>query len=109
MLEYNQEVCYGIKVEDFYYSEWNEEVDFNFVGHNLESLYENIVKAIIKETDNEKDFSSLINDKTKIEELDKKIKRLKSDIRQEKQFNKKVELNQKLRNLENEMEELTNE
>ena len=109
MIKYNSDICYGVKVEDLYFSEWNEELDFNFDGLNLETIFENIVKTIIKETNNNKEFSVLIDDKSRQEELSKKIEQLKNKIKQEKQFNKKVELNQKLRDLEGEMEELINE
>ena len=109
VIKYNSEVCYGVKVEDLYFSGWNEKIDFNFSGINLEIVFENIVKTIIKELDNNKDFIEIINDKSKKEETDKKIKQLKNKIKQERQFNKKVELNQKLRNLEEEMEEIINE
>lgn len=109
VIKYNSDICYGVKVEDLYFSEWNEELDFNFDGLNLETIFENLVKTIIKETDNNKEFSVLIDDKSRQEELSKKIEQIKSKIKQEKQFNKKVELNQQLRDLEGEMEELINE
>ena len=109
VLKYNDNICYGIKVEDLYFSEWNEELNFNFSGINLENVFENIVKTIIKEIDNNKDFNVLINDKTKKIELDKKIEQLKNKIKNEEQFNKKVELNHELRVLEKEMEELESE
>ncbi len=78
---------------------------FNFDGLNLETIFENLVKTIIKETDNNKEFSVLIDDKSRQEELSKKIEQLKNKIKQEKQFNKKVELNQKLNYLLNILEE----
>lgn len=109
VIKYNSDICYGVKVEDLYFSEWNEEIEFNFDGLNLKIVFENIVKTIIKETDNNMEFSILINNKSQKEELSKEIEQLKNKIRQEKQFNKKVELNHKLRELEIEMEELTNE
>ncbi len=109
VIKYNNDICYGVKIEDLYFSEWNEELEFNFDGLNLETIFENIVKTIIKEKDNNKDFSILIDNKSKKEELSKKIEQLKNKIKQEKQFNKKVELNQQLRKLEIVMEELVNE
>ena len=45
----------------------------------------------------------------KKQELEKQIIILQRRILQEKQFNRKVELNQQLRKLKQEMEELTNE
>ena len=106
VIKYNSDICYGVKVEDLYFSEWNEEIEFNFDGLNLKIVFENIVKTIIKETDNNMDFSVLIDNKSKKEELSKEIEQLKNKIRQEKQFNKKVELNHKLRELEKQKENL---
>ena len=109
VIKYNCNICYGVKLEDLYLSEWNEELNFNFNGLNLENVFENIVKTIIKETDNKQDFNVLIDNENRKKELIKKIEQLKNKIKQEKQFNKKVELNQDLRILEGEMEELINE
>ena len=109
VIKYNSDICYGVKVEELYFSEWNEELKFNFNGLNLETIFENLVKTIIKEIDNSKEFNVLIDKENRKKELNKKIEQLKNKIKQEKQFNKKVELNQDLRILEGEMEELINE
>lgn len=103
IIKFKDDICYCIKVEDIYFSEWNEDLSFNFDGLNLQIIYENIVKTIIKEVDNKKEFAILIEDKTKKEELAKKIEQIKSQIKQERQFNKKVELNQILKKLEREI------
>lgn len=109
IIKYNDDICYGIKVEDLYFSEWNEEIIFELNSLNLEIVYENMVKSIMKESETEKEFETLIQDRKKEEELTKKIDNLKNKISKEKQFNRKVELNQELRKLEKEMEELNNE
>lgn len=109
-IKYNDEYCYAIKVEDnIYLSEWNEKIIFEFNAINLEKVYENIVKKIIKEEDNPKQFIEIIDDRNAIIELEKKIKQLKQKIKSEKQFNKKIELNIKLNELLKEMEDLRNE
>lgn len=48
IIKYQTDLCYSIKVEDSYYSEWNDniEFDFNYNYNNLNSIYENIVKKI---------------------------------------------------------------
>ena len=109
VIKYQDNYCYSIKVEDIYNSEWNDNIEFNFNAINLRTVYENIVKKIIKEETNEKSFSKIIEDNNYKKELENKINKLKQKIKSEKQFNKKVELNKELNNLKKEMEELLNE
>ena len=108
ILKYTDDMCYSVKIDDVYSSEWNENIKFNFNALTLDILYQNIVKTIIKENDNEKDFEIIIENKEKIDELNKKINNLKSKVNNEKQFNRKVEYNRELKKLEVEMEELKN-
>lgn len=109
VIKHQDDYCYSIKVEDIYNSEWNDNIEFNFNAINLRTVYENIVKKIIKEEDNEKSFSKIIEVNERKNELDKKISILKQKIKLEKQFNKKVELNKNLNDLMREMEEINNE
>lgn len=109
VIKYQDNYCYSIKVEEIYNSNWNDNIDFNFNGINLKTVYENIVKKIIKEEENENTFSKIIEDNTYKNELEKKISRLKQKIKTEKQFNRKVELNTELNTLIREMEEINNE
>lgn len=108
IIKYQTDLCYSIKVEDSYYSEWNDNIEFDFNYNNLNSIYENIVKKI-KEKTNNHSLQKIILINTKKQELEKQITQLKRKISQEKQFNRKVELNQELRNLEQAKEELNNE
>lgn len=109
ILKYEQDYCYSIKVDDIYFTEWNEEIEFNINGLTLETIYENIVKSIIKENDNTNTFDDIIENKSKEDELSKKIEQLTNKVNNEKQFNKKVELNLELQKLKKEMEALLNE
>ena len=110
VLKFENEFCYAIRVtEDIYFTEWNEEITMNLVGLNLDDIYKDIVKSIIKEQDNDEEFEDIINKKNKVDELYKKIEQLKNKINNEKQFNKKVELNLELQKLNKEMEELIDE
>lgn len=107
VLKFENEFCYVIRVaEDIYFTEWNEEITMNLVGLNLDDIYKDIVKSIIKEQDNDKEFEDIIDKKNKVDELYKKIEQLKNKINNEKQFNKKVELNLELQKLNKEMKEL---
>ena len=109
VIKYQDDYCYSIKVEDSYNSEWNDVIEFNFNAINLRTVYENIVKKIIKEETNEKSFSKIIEDNDYKKELENKINKLKQKIKSEKQFNRKVELNTELNFLIKEMEEINNE
>ena len=64
---YNDEVQYAIKHnDDFYFTNWNEKIDFNFNGIDLNVVYENIIRSVtnISKQDNNID-----------EELEKDLKR----------------------------------
>ncbi|HHX66705.1 MAG TPA: DUF4391 domain-containing protein [Gallicola sp.] len=108
IIKYNDEIRFSIKVNDNYFTEWNEQIPFDFKGINLEYIYEEIVKVIIKETKDNVKFEEILINKTKKDELIQQIQIIKNKMKNEKQFNKKVELNKKLRLLEKEMEELVN-
>lgn len=109
VLKYENELCYSVKVEDFYTSEWNQKLEFNYNAINLEIVYENIVKNIIGEKENHNSFNDIIENKKNKEFLENKINNLKNKIKKEKQFNRKVELNKELKFFTKELEELKNE
>ena len=109
LIKYKDDYCYSIRVDDIYSSEWNKEILFEFNAINLELVYENIVKAIINEKENNKQFEEIIEDKNNRIDLEKRINQLKQKIKNEKQFNRKIELNKELNSLINELEELNNE
>lgn len=109
VLKYDKDYCYSIKVDNIYFTEWNEDIEFSINGITLETIYENIVKSIIKENNNTNTFDDIIENKSKVDELSKKIEQLTNKVNNEKQFNKKVELNLELQKLKKEMEELKNE
>lgn len=109
VIKYRSDVCYSIGVDNIYFSEWNENLLFDFKGYNLETIYQNIVKIIIKEETNNNSFDEVISTNNRKQELQNQISVLKNKIKVEKQFNRKVELNQQLRLLEQEMEVLSDE
>ena len=109
IVKYKKDYCYVVKVDNVYYSEWNDNIKFEFNAINLEVLYENIVKSIIKENNNLEDFNKIIENENRKIELNRQINIYKNKIHNEKQFNRKVELNIELNKLEKEMEELLNE
>ena len=106
ILKHNNDICYSVKIDNIYNSDWNDKVEFNFKALTLDTLYQNIVKAIIKENDNENDFETIIVNKEKIDELNKKINNLKIKVNNEKQFNRRVEYNRELKKLLEELESI---
>ena len=94
---------------DIIFSEWNDNIKYDFNAINLEIVYENIVKTIIKEENNNKQFEEIIDNRNVKIDLERKINQLKQRIKNEKQFNKKMELNIELNRLLKEMEDLTDE
>lgn len=105
LLKYNKEYCYLLKIDDIYNLEWNKEINIGFNAINLEVLYENIVKTIIGKKEDIRNFEIIIDEKNKIDELNKKIINLRNKIKSEKQFDRKLELNTELNKLLKEMEE----
>lgn len=106
VFKYEENFCYGIFLLDekkYYFSKWNEEKEFNFIDTNLEKVYQNIVKQFLTNIDTKinKDieFKDFIELNEKIANLNKQIDMLKSKINKEKQFNKKTELNKELKKL----------
>lgn len=106
LLKYNEEYCYLLKVDDIYNLEWNKEINIDFNAINLEVLYENIVKTIIDKKDDDRNFEIIIEEKNRIDDLNKKKFNLRNKIKSEKQFDRKIELNQKLQQLKKELGEL---
>jgi uncharacterized protein (UPF0248 family) len=100
---FNDDFSYGItlkeenNVENYYFSEWNEDITFDFSGLDLEKVYHKLVKSFIKTNiDEHKDFKEVISIDNKIKLLQNEISILENKIKKEKQFNKKVELNKVL-------------
>lgn len=106
---YKEDYCYAIKPnENIYYTEWNEDINIDFEGLNLESIYDRIIKQIIKEETNQKSIEDILIDKDKIDDLNKKINQLTQKVKSENQFDRKVALNCELNRLKREMEEELN-
>jgi hypothetical protein len=100
---FNESVAYGItlkentSVENYYFSNWNEDMFFDFTGIDLEKVYQKLVKAFIRgEAKNQGSFSEIIDVDNKIKALESEISTLENKISKEKQFNRKVETNKLL-------------
>jgi len=97
---YKDNIAYGITLKEnnigqnYYFSEWNEEISFDFTDIDLEKIYQKLIKAFIPDdVKNQGDFDTIIDTDNKIKRLEKEIETLGSKIKKEKQFNRKVELN----------------
>ncbi len=97
------------KKQDWYFTEWNESITFDFSGLTLETVYQNLVKAFLKEEAKTKsDFTSQVETDREIKKLESEIERLDKKIKQEKQFNRKVEMNQRRLELKQSLERIVN-
>ena len=100
---YMDNVAYGItlkentRVDNYYFSDWNEDITFDFTGINLEKVYQKLVKAFIRDEARCKgSFNEIIDVDNKIKTLEAEIAALENRINKEKQFNRKVEINKAL-------------
>ena len=106
----DNDYCYALIENDtIYNTDWNENIDFQFNGLNLENVWNNIIKEVIKETDNNSSIDKILDNKNKIDELKNKINKLKIQADREKQFNRQIELDHEIKKLNKELEELLNE
>ena len=104
ILRYEDAFAYAVIYEKkLYLKEWSETIDIDFQAPTTQALMQNIVKSFLTIQTN--DFASLELQK-QIEALEKEIKHLKSQIKKEKQFKYKVELNKRLLECHRELERL---
>ena len=75
---YKENTAYGItlkedhKVQNYYFSDWNEELQFDFTGISLEKVYQKLIKAFLPEELQEKnDFNKVISLDSRIKVLEK--------------------------------------
>ena len=107
-IKFNEEFQYAIKYKDnIYFSEWNNNIKFNFVDFNLEKVYENIVKVITNIEDNIENIEEALDKQQEIIKIQNEINKLERQIKKEQQFNKKVEINKRILKLKEKMEELS--
>ena len=97
---FNESVAYGItlkentSVESYYFSNWDEDMLFDFTGIDLEKVYQKLVKAFIRnEAKTKGSFQEIIDGDKKIRTLENEIGTMENKISKEKQFNRKVEIN----------------
>lgn len=106
---YNDEVQYAIKHnDDIYFTNWNEKINFNFNGIDLNVVYENIIRNITNISEQSNNIDEELKKCKKLKRIQKEIERIGNKMKVEKQFNKKVELNKSILELKKQKEELSN-
>ena len=102
----------AFKVNGYYHTDWMEldELPLKLEGLNVDDVYENFVRQIAgdqlkSESAGESLKESVIRDERK-QLLEKQIDTLKKKIRKEKQLNKQMQMNNELKKLKKEWENL---
>lgn len=96
-IKHKNEFQYAIKYnEDIFFSDWNKLVTFCFSALNLETLYDNLVKAIANIDDDPKNLEFEIQKRKEIEKLNAELKKLENKMKSEKQFNIRVQYNEEI-------------
>lgn len=104
---HNDEIQYAIKYkDDIYFTKWNEKINFNFNGIDLNIVYENITRRVTNISGQNNNIDEELKKSKKLKEFQKEIERLESKMKVEKQFNKKVELNKQIVELKKQVEKI---
>jgi len=111
---YKEETVSGnsaFKVDTYYHTEWLEEENLPLKadGLDIDKVYENFVRQIAGDAlknVNDESLKESVEREKKREQLKKQIAALEAKIRKEKQFNKQVEMNGRLKKLRKELEYL---
>ncbi len=101
----------AFKVDSYYHTDWLSEADLPLLieGLSLDDAYDNFVRKIAGNClsiNNTTPLKELIDKDKSRKKLEKRISVLRGQVKNEKQFNKQVELNNQLKKLEKELENL---
>ena len=102
----------AFKVNSYYYTDWLDKQDLSLKleGLNLDAAYENFVRQIAGETlqkiASDESLKDSVARSEQKELLQKQILALESKIRKEKQLNKQIQINNELKKLKRDLEEL---
>lgn len=101
----------AFKVSRYYHTGWapESELQFRVDGLNMDAVYESLVRQIAGDalfpTQGETLQASVARDESK-RKLEKQIAALESRMRKEKQLNRRMEINTKLKGLKKELEDI---
>lgn len=100
----------GNKAANYYFSEWDEPIQFDFAGIDLEKVYQKLVKAFIgSESAANRNFAELVANDAARKQLESEIIALDRKMRREKHFNRKVDLNKILLAKKQQLEKIQEE
>lgn len=98
-------------INGYYESNWEpiDRVPKNLInGLNLQAVYENIVRSLMcTSNDNNDDLETAVERQNEIEKLKRECIKLEAKIRNEKQFDRKVDLNLELQKKKKELNKFT--
>jgi Domain of unknown function (DUF4391) len=106
VFEFENNFAYGITTKEnaeqrYFFSDWNEELNFDFTGNTIEHIYQKVIKLFIANKTGlavkNEDFETILKTEKKIAILERDIASLQNKIRTEKQFNKQVAYNKALK------------
>lgn len=112
-IAYKESVGSGVntfKVGTYYHTDWMDEAELTLKvdGLNLDKVYENFIRQIAGDaliSENSATLKEAVERDNRRRELQKQIAALQAKIRKEKQLNKQVQLNAKVKKLKKELEE----
>jgi len=96
-------------VDSYYESNWQDvnEISLHLTGLNLQAVYEQAIKGLISVDVNKNEgIKETIQKQKQIDNLKKEIVRLEAKVKNEKQFNKKVQFNIQLQKKKNKLNKL---
>jgi len=102
----------AFKVKGYYYTEWfvEDELPLKMEGLNIDVVYENFVRQIAGDKLSTEKTGESLKESVEREEqrqtVQKQIEALKAKIKKEKQLNKQMEMNNELKKLKRELEEI---
>ena len=102
----------AFKVNSYYYTDWldNQNLPLKLEGLNLDAAYENFVRQIagktLQKVASDESLKESVARSEQKELLQKQILALESKIRKEKQLNKQIQINNELKKLKRNLEEL---
>ena len=98
----------AFKVSRYYHTDWvpEDELHLSLDGLNMDAVYENLVRQIARDklqTDSGESLKESVERDEKKKQLEKQIAVLENKMRREKQLNRRVEMNAKLKKLREEL------
>lgn len=102
----------AFKVNGYYHTEWfvEDELPLKMEGLNIDVVYENFVRQIAGDKLSTEKTGESLKESVEREEqrqtVQKQIEALKAKIKKEKQLNKQMEMNNELKKLKRELEEI---